>query len=95
LGSDAYAIDDTDDGKEGAADGPAETSEAVSEVLRGGARPRKNKITRRLRRHSRGKTMKKHRNNKRRTNKVNTKRMVKRKKSKTTKIARRRDIVKK
>jgi hypothetical protein len=59
-----------------------------------GGRPRRNKITRRLRRHIRGKTMKKYRNNKRRANKVQTQRMVKRKKTKTTKLLRR-HIVKK
>jgi hypothetical protein len=82
LETDRYAMDDTDE--------PAETSEEYG----GRARPRKNKITRRLRRHNRGKTMKKHRNNKRRANKVQTQRMVKRKKTKTTKLLRR-HIVKK
>jgi hypothetical protein len=79
LEIDRYAVDE-----------PAQQSEDYD----GGARPRRNKITRRLIRHNRGKTMKRPRANKRRTNKVQTQRMVKRKKSKSIKLSRR-HIVKK
>ncbi len=61
----------------------------------GGARPKRNKITRRIRRHNRGKTMKRPRANKRRANKVQTKRIIKRKKPKSTNQSMRRHIVKK
>lgn len=61
----------------------------------GGARPKRNKITRRIRRHNRGKTMKRPRANKRRANKVQTKKIIKRKKPKSTNQSMRRHIVKK
>lgn len=55
----------------------------------GGARKtRKNKITRRIRRHIRGNIMKKQHNIKRKSNKVQTQRIIKRKKPKSKKLVR-------
>lgn len=64
-------------------------SSTPSQNEKGGARKtRKHKISRRIRRYNRGKTIKRRRTNKRTAIKVQTKRIIKRKKPKSTKLLR-------